>query len=418
MSLTVNALLTAALERNNYRLVTVIPSHLWNQIESKYVGYIKEYFNKYSALPPFDLFIENNPAFRRETSDLPVKYIFDEVTDLMKRRYMQDRAEERMNAGLEIYDEHFLSEISTKVKIPSLDSLNYNQLDRTEYFRNIKRLKFNLPWFDETLGGLVGGDLGFFFGRMKSGKTTILQIVTRALYKFSNAKILVFSNELAPLQMAGNFDAMEGNFNPKVFRTGEFTEDLKDKLLQIGAKARGRTAQIIIAGRANSHEDVLAYYLNMQEKPDCIIIDGVELMGKMMGNATERSYNLGAIAYGLKQIAIEHEIPIIGTLQQSRAGHHDADGGTDTVAGSDQFARACDWLVGVRQIEENGFHFHRLYTAAFRHGEPSVTHVLVDWSKMSVSFHDLLPDGQIDFSADEEYQEVKQFTEEKAAVSN
>lgn len=418
MILTTNALLTAALERNDYRIISVIPQHLWNDIELKYVLFIREHFNRYSELPPIDLFIEKNPAFRREHSDLSTLYIFDTVTALIKQRYLETQIDERIAKGENVYNEFLFSDLAMKVKIPSLATIDYNQFDRTEYFRNIKRLDFNLPWFDDSLGGLVGGDLGFVFGRMKSGKTTILQIIQRALYKFSNATILAFSNELPPIQFAGKLDAMEGGFNPKMFRTGKFDDDTKDKIIKIGANARQRSSNIIIAGRANSHEDVLAYYLNMQDKPDVITIDGVELMGKMTGNAVERSYGLGAIAYGLKQIAVDYQIPIIGTLQQSRAGRNEEDGGTETVAGSDQFARACDWLIGVRQIDQNGVDYHRLYTAANRHGETAVGHIHIDWSKMRISFHELLEDGTLDFSADAEYREVTEFAQEKRLLGN
>ena len=418
MALTTNALLTAALERNDYRLISVIPPHLWNDIELKYVTFIREHFNRYSQLPPLDLFIEKNPAFRLEHSEFTTLYIFDEISNLLEHRFLEREISERLDRGENVYDKNLFSELAAKARIPSLNVLDYNQFDRTEYFRNIKRMDFNLPWFDESLGGLVGGDLGFIFGRMKSGKTTIQQIIQRALYKFSNAKILAFSNELPPIQFAGKLDSMEGQFNPKVFRTGDFDEQTKEKLIQIGAKARQRTSNITIAGRANSHEDVLAFYLNMQEKPDVITIDGVELMGKMLGNAAERSYNLGAIAYGLKQIAVEYEIPIIGTLQQSRAGKQEEDGDTSTVAGSDQFARACDWLIGVRQIEQNGVDYHRLYTAANRHGATSVGHIHIDWSKMRVSFHDLLEDGSIDFSSDSEYREIQEFVEAKQQIGS
>lgn len=416
MKLTTNALIWKALQEQNYNIFTSIPQHLWNEIEIKYVEFIKEYFQKYSQMPSPDWFTEHNPAFRKDERNEPLKLVFDQVSEHLIQRFLEQQINDKFDAGGNVYDPAFLQEISLKAKIMPLEMIEYNTFDRTQYFNNIKRFPFHIPWFDETLGGLIGGDLGFIFGRMKSGKTSVLQMIVNVLHKRSDCRILVFSNEIPPARYAGKLDAFEGAFNPKVFRTGEFTSEIRESILNVAQTVSHRKSNIIVAGRAISAEQVTATYLNMMDRPDIIIIDGVELMGKFSGDAYERSNSLGANAYGLKQLAVDYEVPILGTLQANRSAAKSNEAGADTVAGSDIYARACDYLIGVSTFLHNNETYHKLHTAANRDGEISNIYVRFFWDTMTIKFYDMLPITNTDFEDNDDdgvIADIENFLEQK-----
>lgn len=416
MKIGINALFTSALLEQNYQVISAIPLHLFNEAEQTYAKFIKDHFNKYGQMPTLEWFKEKNPYFRVEETGQPIRLIFDIVSEVLSDNYIDTQLQEIIERGERMTPTKII-DIGNRAKVGSLDMVSYNEFDRSQYFKAIKKVETHIPWFDKNFGGLLGGDLVFIFGRMKSGKTLLLQLLQRTIYKKSDGiNILAFSNEIPSYQYVGKFDSMEIGFNPNVFRSLDFSDDLKTQLAAFNVSAKGYKNNIIIAGGCGSADDVIAAYLNMDVKPDLITIDGFELMGKFTGDASDRSASMGANAYAIKRFAVDNNIPVVGTLQGNR-GAANNDAGTENVANSDVFARACDILLACRPYQENGVEYTKITTAAFRHGPPATTFMQTEWDKMRFTFYDILPAADVNFK-DEEDLMIEKVIKEKEAITD
>lgn len=416
---TPNNLIQKVVSEKKSSILMAIAPCLWSKHEKVYVEHLLTYLNEYSKLPEIYEFKKRFPAFpwNTELENVEIRAIFDNVSKAMQNNYINENLK---NPPADRPIKDYLEQLVKEAYVTNLNIIDYNTFDRAQFKTQIKRLETGLVFFDDTFQGLFPGEVSFIFGRMKSMKTTVLQLLITSLLN-RKANILLISQELSPVKFTGRVDALQTGINSKYFRTAEFDAQMLEKLsklqqdLSISSNTKGR---LTISGRVQTINDIKNLYLNAQVKPDVIFIDAVELIGSF--SAKEYHLSLAEVAYGLQTLALDFGVPIVGTLQANR-GAANEELSTIHVAGSDAFARACEWLVGTSVVQENGKTYIHLQTIAYRDGELKSMFVLTDFDKMKFEFQELTAKAASEAIAkDEDAQEnlklIETFDEAKHRV--
>ena len=404
-----NLIQKVVLDKRSSVLMAIAPC-LWSKTEKAYVDYLLEYLNEYSKLPEVYEFRKRFEHFpwNTELEKVEIRAIFDNVSKTMQNNYINEGLK---NPPADKTIKDYLEQLVKEAYVTNLNVIDYNTFDRNTFKTQIKRLETGLVFFDDTFQGLFPGEVSFIFGRMKSMKTTVLQLLITSLLN-RKANILLISQELSSVKFTGKLDAMQTGINSKNFRTADFDAKMLEKLSNLQqelSNSNTTKGKLTISGRVQTINDIKNLYLNAQVKPDVIFIDAVELIGSF--SAKEYHLSLAEVAYGLQTLALDFGIPIVGTLQANR-GAANEELSTIHVAGSDAFARACEWLVGTSVVQENGNTYIHLQTIAYRDGELKSMYVKTDFENMKFEFQELTSTAASEALAkDEEAQKNLQIIE-------
>lgn len=407
MTYSATTLIRKAIEENAVHYLNAIPKILFTEVEQAYIDWINKYLVDHNVMPTLDNFDHNHRNARIDSTfpNEPITDVFQQVSQRLSDEYVQRHIND---PHLGISNRQHLEKLLRDSKITDINIIDYTTFDRNTYDQQIKVIPFNIPWFDNTFDGLFPGEVGFLFGRMKSMKTTILQLMMISLLK-NGTKILSISQEISNIKFSGKLDAFQTNMNPKIFRRANFSDEQKSKLKELQSNLRDKEktkGKLILGGKVSNLNDLKALYYNASERPEVIFIDAVELIASFSANR-EHHQSLSEVAYGLQGMALDLKVPIVGTLQANRS----AKGGdldTTMVAGSDTFARACEWLLGISRIEENEDIILKLQTIAYRDGELVSTYVKPDFNTMQFKFMKLTEAEKESFTASEAAIEVEQ----------
>jgi hypothetical protein len=84
-----------------------------------------------------------------------------------------------------------------------------------------------------------------------------------------------------------------------------------------------------------------------QYKPDVVYIDGVYMLKSQGKSDWEKQTE---ISRAIKQVALNLNVPIVGTMQANRGGATSSKLGTQHVAYSDAYAQDCDYLIALNRV--------------------------------------------------------------------
>lgn len=171
---------------------------------------------------------------------------------------------------------------------------------------------------DELLGGFQKSDLVILAARPSVGKTALALDMMRHAALVEGKTVAFFSLEMSKTQIMDRLLGMQSGIPFWEIRTGR----LSDKKFMKLADTMGELADgnIFIDDQAGQHINALrtkARRLALERGLDIIFVDYLQLMH---GNSKEsRTLEVGEISQGLKNIAKELEIPVVGLSQLSRA---------------------------------------------------------------------------------------------------
>lgn len=395
---TTNTLLQKVLETKEIQYLNVLPQYLFNEIEQNYVGFIYDYLKKYSKLPSVEIFTTKFKSFRVDDTlaEVPTMFIYDELKPVLLEEYINNKNAEQIKAGKSITDPNYLIELSEKVKIGNPEFVNYSELNRTGYFENNHQISWGLKKMNEWFGSLYSTDLVGIFGRLKSNKTTFMQLIAYTLYAQEKRNILVFSNENTPLQFAQVFDAFVGEFNNKDFRTLDKTkiELLKEKIGNVEKKVKKHTGSIILAGRAGTPNDIIAGIRQCTTKPDVIFLDGLHAMNFSSKDSSSQSLSIAETMKQLRNITYDYNIPIIFVTQANRNAAKTDEPGAESVALSDSITQYVDIMMGcsivTETLDNRPEQLCKVFLTANRYGEQGVsTHFHMNYDTRKFKFLNL-----------------------------
>lgn len=171
---------------------------------------------------------------------------------------------------------------------------------------------------DELLGGFQKSDLVILAARPSVGKTALALDMMRHAALVEGKTVAFFSLEMSKTQIMDRLLGMQSGIPFWEIRTGRLSDKKFVKLADtMGELADGN---IFIDDQAGQHINALrtkARRLALERGLDIIFVDYLQLMH---GNSKEsRTLEVGEISQGLKNIAKELDIPVVGLSQLSRA---------------------------------------------------------------------------------------------------
>jgi replicative DNA helicase len=171
---------------------------------------------------------------------------------------------------------------------------------------------------DDLLGGFQKSDLIILAARPSVGKTALALDMMRHAALVEGKTVAFFSLEMSKTQIMDRLLGMQSGIPFWEIRTGRLSDKKFVKLADtMGELADGN---IYIDDQAGQHINALrtkARRLALEKGLDIIFVDYLQLM---QGNTKEsRNLEVGEISQGLKNIAKELEIPVVGISQLSRA---------------------------------------------------------------------------------------------------
>ncbi|HRY22686.1 MAG TPA: replicative DNA helicase [Candidatus Dojkabacteria bacterium] len=171
---------------------------------------------------------------------------------------------------------------------------------------------------DDLLGGFQKSDLIILAARPSVGKTALALDMMRHAALVEGKTVAFFSLEMSKTQIMDRLLGMQSGIPFWEIRTGRLSDKKFVKLADtMGELADGN---IFIDDQAGQHINALrtkARRLALEKGLDIIFVDYLQLMH---GNSKEsRTLEVGEISQGLKNIAKELDIPVVGLSQLSRA---------------------------------------------------------------------------------------------------
>jgi replicative DNA helicase len=190
-------------------------------------------------------------------------------------------------------------------------------------------LMLGLPPLDRHLGGLTETDLVIMAARPAMGKTALA--VQAGIHVASTVgPTAMFSLEMPGTQLARRILAQRARTSGKLIRTGELSDEARDRVVQAAAAAReipfAVLARPVGIGELIAKVRTLSLRCNAKKTPlRLLIVDYLQLVSgdERAGN---REQEIAGITKALKQqICLDMKIPVILVAQLNRQSEHRKD---------------------------------------------------------------------------------------------
>ena len=186
--------------------------------------------------------------------------------------------------------------------------------------RSPSKVDFGFGTLDKKLGGLQSGDLCLVAGRTSVGKTAFLLHLIRRICR-KEMGVAFFSFEMSHAQVVERLLSSESGLDSRYFRdlsfhTGDGSRvaaavgDIGDFPLYINTR---RDASL-------SHVRSQARLLKHRHDIGLVVVDYLQLM--RVHGSENRFTEVGAVSWGLKELALELGIPVVAGAQLNRQVEH------------------------------------------------------------------------------------------------
>ena len=244
---------------------------------------------------------------------------------------------------------------------------------------------FGIESLDKLVNGVLPGEFAVITSRPGVGKSMFICHLATTL-SMQGKRVYVVSKEMPPEQLMHRIDATLGAFNPIIFRDQSVTKEEMSKYKSAakdGLRAIKESGGDVIFPRAKVLTiDSIRGELDKQ-KPDVLLIDGIYLMqvssGRSYGANWER---VMSVSNAIKTIALELDIPVIGTSQLKRSDNNDANLSLQDVGYSDAIGQDADVVMAAWKEKDAVDHILGISALKCRHGsDVGTSWVQIDWSK-------------------------------------
>jgi len=174
---------------------------------------------------------------------------------------------------------------------------------------------------DTLLGGFHRSDLVVVAARPSVGKSSLLVNFARNAAVAQNARVAIFTIEMAGEQLAQRLLASESGIDASRLRLGQMSELEERRAMQ----ATGELAGLDIYIDDSSVVTVPQLHTKLRRLQqqlgglDLVVIDYLQLMHGGSRNRDNRVQEVSEISRGLKMLARDLDVPIIAAAQLSRA---------------------------------------------------------------------------------------------------
>lgn len=264
----------------------------------------------------------------------------------------------------------------------------YNALvDRYEAVQNSKGiLGIPYPWeqLNEETQGMSESQFIVVFGRPKSMKTWIASHEAVHAYMHSRKRVLFYTREMHPFQIAQRLAALITKVQYKAFKNGTLQPEIKEQVFDTlkgllddeknyKQKPEDSPALLITSDRSAAAGGGGGGVGWLQSKirdfkPHLVVVDGMYLMkDDRSGQRTVDWKAVAHISQDLKLTAQEFNIPLIGVTQANRNSEKSTGEDLTELAFSDSLGQDADAVFRVSKkdrIDENNVSHTELYLTA------------------------------------------------------
>lgn len=221
-----------------------------------------------------------------------------------------------------------------------------------------------LPWpweiLNEETQGIHKGEFIVMYGRPKSMKTWTALYTAAYINKHANARVLVYSLEMAPPQIMRRVAALRVLVDYKKFKKGQLQPLEYQRVFQELANIRGEQDDpegkhntFMVCGTAGDGGGGVSFlHSKIREfQPDLVIVDGMYLMKDDRQKTKTVDWKaIAHISQDLKRTAQEFMVPIIGVTQANRKAEKNAkNADLAEIAYTDSLAQDCDLAMRVQK---------------------------------------------------------------------
>lgn len=215
------------------------------------------------------------------------------------------------------------------------------------------------PWepFNAATGGVQNDDYIVFYGRPKSKKSWMLAYF--AAHMFLQGKFpLIYTKEMTADNLFKRISACIARVQYQDYRGGRLSAADRQELqmiLESVKDVREYQDMITLDGKDSRGGGDTVEWLHAKVdkyKPDVVLIDGMYLLSDNKGGKNQKdNFRVQNISRDIRQMILETEIPVVATIQATRAaaGHKNAN--LDEIAFSDAIAQ--DATAAMRVVNED-----------------------------------------------------------------
>ncbi len=217
-----------------------------------------------------------------------------------------------------------VSDQSLKQDIVSIESILTESFDRMEELHrnkgSLRGIRTGYRDLDTMTAGLQRSDLIVLASRPAMGKTTLVTNLAYNVATIAKQPVLFFSLEMSKEQLVDRMLADSSGVDAWNIRTGNLSDDDFSKL----SEAMGELAEAPIfiddtPGLSVLEMRTKARRANHEQPLGLVIVDYLQLMQSSGRSDGNRVQEVGEISRGLKLIARELNVPVIGLSQLSRS---------------------------------------------------------------------------------------------------
>lgn len=216
------------------------------------------------------------------------------------------------------------------------------------------------PWepFNETTGGLQNDDYIVLYGRPKSKKSWVLAAFIASIF-LQDKTILLYTKEMTADNILMRVGACVAGLPYQDLRTGRLTREERKRLGQLQevvSEMQSSQRLICLNGKDSNGSDTIEWLEAKAKKykPDVIFIDGLYLMNDAKGSKNQKdNFRVQNISRAARQMVLSLGVPLVATLQATRAASAHKQANLDEIAFSDAIGQDVTTAIRVINEEEN-----------------------------------------------------------------
>ncbi|HSX30640.1 MAG TPA: replicative DNA helicase [Candidatus Saccharimonadales bacterium] len=219
-----------------------------------------------------------------------------------------------------------VSQQHVKQSVISLETILAESFERLDDLHKDKAKLRGIPTgyrdLDNLLAGLQRSDLFVLAARPAMGKTAFVLNLAHKVATLAKEPVLIFSLEMAKEQLVDRLLAMESGVDAWALRTGNLTDEDFERIAEaMGVLSEAKIYIDDTPGITVSDLRTKARREAHNQKLGLVIVDYVQLMsgGGRYANQANRVQEISEISRGLKGVARELNVPLLGLSQLSRA---------------------------------------------------------------------------------------------------
>lgn len=312
------------------------------------------------------------PTLFQEFRRLLVAKKLQDVIDKQVQTYGEDPDQLLSSLTKELMTIQAVSRRQMSVSDQSmLERLDRYEKEARQLRGRIKGIPTGIVHFDEVVRlGWLPGDLVGIVGRTYLGKSWMLVYFGVCAWQAGHS-VLFVSPEMTIEETEARLDALLAAKHDipvevtELYRGYVPSEKFRELASKVSSSQRWMTYTTGIESSLSLAE--LGRLLR-QYKPDILIVDGLPLLESRRQQIWE---SIKDLSYGLKNLAVSHNLPILVSHQANRQAYNTArPPGLHEISMGDAFAQACDRVLALSRPKVEGDDVLRITVQKFRKGKP------------------------------------------------